>query len=388
MRKIISNLLASIAVAVFAVGPAFAAKQTEPLSSVSHIETFSLGPLEAATTTTYVSAADINVSDNSALSIARAAVSWPGRNLIATFTEASGSSLAATVTVVGVDQFGQAISESFSATAGSVTRTGSKIFRSITSVTLTSATSEASGDTFSLGHGNKVGVPRMFSSDRHEIKSAFTVSASASYGARRYIRKVAIPSNVNGATTERSTGYTLPTKCAVNNVWIDVTTAPTAGSTKTLDIGTDSSASGDADGFLDGVSVATTGIKQGTLASGAVTVGALGRIDIDGSSHFAREPAVSSTACGKLVTASAGSNNIADLAGNIFLDVTEFSATAVQHDLPGFAGITVNSTNFDTTYFAVNAAAFPSSVVSDGERLVIMMETDNRTPDNRRSPQR
>lgn len=49
--------------------------------------------------------------------------------------------------------------------------------------------------------------------------------------------------------------------------------------TETIDVGTDSGDSGDADGFLDGLSVATAGVVKGTLADGAATIGALLRVD-------------------------------------------------------------------------------------------------------------
>lgn len=56
------------------------------------------------------------------------------------------------------------------------------------------------------------------------------------------------------STGEKDTGFDLPTKGIVLDVFVDVTTAEATGSTKTIDVGLLSSESGgDADGFLDGV---------------------------------------------------------------------------------------------------------------------------------------
>jgi hypothetical protein len=88
------------------------------------------------------------------------------------------------------------------------------------------------------------------------------------------------------STGEKDTGYDLPTKGVVQDVYLDVTTAEATGSTKTVDIGLLSSESGgDADGFMDGgvdSSIAvvrpsitvTDGSNQNFIAA-APTLGAL-----------------------------------------------------------------------------------------------------------------
>ena len=64
-------------------------------------------------------------------------------------------------------------------------------------------------------------------------------------------------------TTETSTAWTLPTLAFVTDVLVDVITAEATGATKTLDVGPLSSETGgDANGYLDGVSVAATGVIQ------------------------------------------------------------------------------------------------------------------------------
>jgi hypothetical protein len=75
------------------------------------------------------------------------------------------------------------------------------------------------------------------------------------------IKRIAINADVDN--TEQDTGFTLPTKCAVIDVWIDVTTADSG---ETMDIGTDGT-SNDPDGFLDGISVNATGVIGGLFVS-------------------------------------------------------------------------------------------------------------------------
>lgn len=63
--------------------------------------------------------------------------------------------------------------------------------------------------------------------------------------------------------TEQDTGWALPASCVVLDVYLLVTTADAA---QTLDVGTSGSGSDDPDGFLDGVSVAATGVIKGAFA--------------------------------------------------------------------------------------------------------------------------
>src|SRR6056297_1861115 len=76
-------------------------------------------------------------------------------------------------------------------------------------------------------------------------------------GAVRKIGKIAITAPEDNS--EQSTGFVLPDKAIVHDVFLDVTTAEVTGTTKTINVGTDSTDSGDADGYLAGVSVSTTG---------------------------------------------------------------------------------------------------------------------------------
>lgn len=75
------------------------------------------------------------------------------------------------------------------------------------------------------------------------------------------------------ANTESDTGFDEPAGAimlphpAVNVL--------TADSTETINVGTDSNDSGDADGFIAAVSVGTQGLAKATIANGANTLGAL-----------------------------------------------------------------------------------------------------------------
>lgn len=75
------------------------------------------------------------------------------------------------------------------------------------------------------------------------------------------------------AAAETQTGIVIPTIGAVQpNPLVRVTTAD---ATQTLDLGTLSSDSGDADGFLDGVLMTTAGLVKGTQATAGKTLGVL-----------------------------------------------------------------------------------------------------------------
>lgn len=76
------------------------------------------------------------------------------------------------------------------------------------------------------------------------------------------------------AATETSTGFAIPAKAQIlpHGLGIDVLTID---ATEDIDVGTLSSDSGDADGFMDGVSVGTAGFVKPTLLASGDTMGAL-----------------------------------------------------------------------------------------------------------------
>lgn len=76
---------------------------------------------------------------------------------------------------------------------------------------------------------------------------------------------------VAGTAAEHSTGFNLPANAMVTDVFLNVLTAETVGATKTVEVGLLSSQSGgNAAGFLNGASVAATGLVRGQAV---VTVG-------------------------------------------------------------------------------------------------------------------
>ena len=76
---------------------------------------------------------------------------------------------------------------------------------------------------------------------------------------------------VPGAASETETTYNLPANAFLTDVFLNVLTAETTGATKTVEVGLYSGESGgNAAGFLNGVSVAATGLVKGAAV---VTVG-------------------------------------------------------------------------------------------------------------------
>lgn len=79
------------------------------------------------------------------------------RSLTVTVTDANASITAGTVTIVGTDPQGRTVTEVL--TLPTLTLTGTKIFASVTSVTVASLAGAAAGDTITVGVGNKIGLP-------------------------------------------------------------------------------------------------------------------------------------------------------------------------------------------------------------------------------------
>lgn len=110
------------------------------------------------------------------------------------------------------------------------------------------------------------------------------------------------------AATETNTGFSVPTNGMVlpGGMGLEVLTVD---ATETIDVGTLSSASGDADGFIVGASVATAGVVKASLANGAVTLGALLKVQ-DSANVGDAVPEASTASAGKAITytLSAGSD--------------------------------------------------------------------------------
>ncbi len=109
------------------------------------------------------------------------------------------------------------------------------------------------------------------------ISKALKPSGDASllYNNKSLATTFVIPFNVadqTGDATETVCGFTIPSGAAVQpNVAVDVVTVD---ATETVQFGTLSSASGDADGFAVLVPLTTAGYIKATLVNGGVTLGA------------------------------------------------------------------------------------------------------------------
>lgn len=130
------------------------------------------------------------------------------------------------------------------------------------------------------------------------------------------VAKVDITAPADGSET--GTGFTLPANAVVKNVFLRVNTAEATGTTKTLTVGTDSTASGDADGYLVAVDVSATGLVKGTLSSTGQTLGALLTADEDGAGALV--PEIDAVSGGKEITVTAGSADFAELDATLFVE--------------------------------------------------------------------
>jgi len=137
-----------------------------------------------------------------------------------------------------------------------------------------------------------------------KIKKFESVSVSSSYAAD------AVPLS----------SWIFPAICRIEDAFVKVIAASTAA--VTLDVGTLSSI-GDEDGFLSGISVASTGIKNGTLISSATTRGALLCVD---NSTAAKIPQADFTSGGKAPTImiATGSTVAGSFVGDIYFIYDEF----------------------------------------------------------------
>lgn len=108
------------------------------------------------------------------------------------------------------------------------------------------------------------------------------------------------------AATETSTGFTVPSGLMLPTPFIHVTAID---ATEDIDVGTLSTDTGDADGYMDGVSVAALGIIKASLLASADTMGALFSV-LDSANAGDDAPEGDNTMVGKAitVTTSAGSD--------------------------------------------------------------------------------
>lgn len=134
-------------------------------------------------------------------------------------------------------------------------------------------------------------------------------------------KSVRVKGAADGLTTAaKPISLDLPAGSVVTEIYVNVIKAEATAVTKTIDVGI---SGGDEDGLLDGISVATTGVKKGTLTSSGQTLGALLRADETGSSGFVPEPYVNASASTVCVTA--GSVAFSEFEGDIIIIYKEIT---------------------------------------------------------------
>jgi hypothetical protein len=125
-------------------------------SAASKTAFASLGAVLAATTTGKATQKDLSGAGTGAM----AALVQPDvpRNIKLTITDGNASISAYSIAIVGTAADGSAVTETLTFANG-LTPAGSKIFATVTSVTVSSIVGNGAGDTLDLGYGSKLGVP-------------------------------------------------------------------------------------------------------------------------------------------------------------------------------------------------------------------------------------
>ncbi len=140
------------------------------------------------------------------------------------------------------------------------------------------------------------------------------------------IKRLIVPMNASDGTTENITEEVFSAKAIVKSVYVDVETAEVTGGTKTLNVGTDSTSSGDADGFLVGVDVSATGLVKGTLLDGGVTLGALLFVESGTGADVANAPEADITSGGKAVSWTPGSVDWVEFKGFAIIEYEDIAS--------------------------------------------------------------
>ncbi len=159
----------------------------------------------------------------------------------------------------------------------------------------------------------KTPTPVRFSS------GVFTGNRSSAVKVELVLKSFTIPVKFDDGGTENITLQVLPTKAIVDSVHLNVRTAEASGATKTLDVGTDSTSSGDADGYMNGVDVSTAGLKKATLLDGSVTLGALLFVEAGVGADVANAPESDVASGGKAISWTPGSADFAEFEGDILV---------------------------------------------------------------------
>jgi len=110
-----------------------------------------------------------------------------------------------------------------------------------------------------------------------------------------------IPFSINDTTAaaETNTGFSIPAAAAL--LPTPLVFVSTLDSGMTIDFGTLSSASGDADAFIDGVALTTAGLAKATLLNSGVTMGAKFYVQ-DSANAGDKAPEIDISQAGKVLT--------------------------------------------------------------------------------------
>lgn len=159
-------------------------------------------------------------------------------------------------------------------------------------------------------------VHQKFADENEEANWTTLVTA---LGQTTQIKKIALGDFALQTTDEIATGWELPTYAVVVDVFVEITAAEETATTKTIDVGLLSSAGGgDADGFVDGLSTAGTGIFHGTLLNTGQTLGGYLRVDESGDGVLVPQTHVAGSIEAKEVTFTLG-EAVTELDGYIYI---------------------------------------------------------------------
>lgn len=129
------------------------------------------------------------------------------RNLVCTIVDTTPSITGGTITIVGKDACGNAVTEVLTAGAGAQTITGNVAFSVITSITLSGFTVlGGSGDeTFAVGVGTKLGIPS--NGILSAVFKAAAAGANEAVGTVNTTYKTIIPTSAPNGTTDYDFWY-------------------------------------------------------------------------------------------------------------------------------------------------------------------------------------
>jgi hypothetical protein len=152
-------------------------------------------------------------------------------------------------------------------------------------------------------------------------------------GAIRKVKKITVAAGT-ATSADQSSGWSLPAKGIVHDVWIDISAASTVAAAA-INVGLYTTSSGDLDGFLASVNSTTTGVKIGYITSGSS-----GYVPVNYGIYLCTTPSVNTSASAqfvsrtflnlantpeRLVSYSASTTNSPALAFKIYVDYTEIA---------------------------------------------------------------